>query len=143
MSNLSIIVIIIELVIIVSLIYFNWRIVEEKKMVDSRKALESEYITVDSVKNSLTKKLVILDPGAYEDTEWGERLSLKVEMDGNKKVWRPNRDSIKNVQNVFKYETCDWVGKIIGLSVVSMKGKEMVIGIPTNDPVNSENQITK
>jgi len=100
-------------------------------MVDSRKALESEYVTVDSVKNSKTRTLVIIDSGEYEDTEWGERLSFKVNMDGSTKIWRPNRDSIKNIQNSFGYNTESWVSKLVSLSVVSMKGKEMVIGVPS------------
>lgn len=104
-------------------------------MVDSRKALESEYVTVDAVKNSKTKKLVIVHSGAYESTDWGERLTLRVNIDNKIKLWRPNRDSIKNMQE-YGNMTEDWVNTVVDLSIVTMKGKEMVIGVPSRDNAN-------
>ena len=101
-------------------------------MVDATKAMESEYLTADLVKNSATQKLVILDQGEYQDTDYGEgkvdRLTLKVEIDGKEKLWRPNKDSVKNiVQEMDTPHTEHWIGATCMLSIISVKGKDSVI----------------
>ena len=102
-------------------------------MVDSREALESEFVSVDLVKQSMTKKMVITDPGRYEDAEYqGEkqkRLTLGVNIDGKLKRWRPNRESVENMQ-VIGADTMSWIGKLVDLAVEKRAGRETVIARP-------------
>lgn len=101
-----------------------WRLL---KMVDTTEAMESQYLTADIVKGSPTKKCVIVDGGSYEDTVFGtKRLTLKVSIDGKQKIWRPNRDSVKNLRT-YGVDTTNWVGKTINLQIISIQGKDSII----------------
>jgi len=99
-------------------------------MVSSKQAMESEYVNADLVKNSKNKEMVVVDPGKYEQTDYGEKLTLFVEIDGKKKIWRPNRDSVKNLNRGFGEDTETWIGKPVTLQVVSIAGKDSVVAAP-------------
>ena len=99
-------------------------------MADISEALESNFLSVDVVKNSTTKKCVVVDPGSYEDDDFGNRkLSVKVNIDGKVKKWRPNISTVENLR-VFGMDTTAWMGKVIDLSVDKQGGRELVIGRP-------------
>ena len=98
-------------------------------MVDTKQALESEFVTVELVRESATKKLVVYDPGSYENTDYGDKLTLGVNIDGKKKKWRPNKDSITALQ-AYGADTVNWVGKLIALKIEKRNGKDCVIGYP-------------
>lgn len=99
-------------------------------MVDATRATESGYMNADLVNNSKTKTLVILEAGKYEDTDYGEKLTIKVEIDGKPKTWRPNKDTCSNIAKKHGMDTITWVGKKITLSVIKMMGKETIAGVP-------------
>ncbi len=104
-------------------------------MVDASKAMESLYLTAKVVEASEKKQIVIVDGGGYEDTDYGERLTLTVQIDGKSKIWRPNRDSVKNISGALETkETDKWVGKSFSLQVVSIQGKDSVIATKTVIP---------
>lgn len=101
-------------------------------MVDSTKAMEGQYLNAGSVERSPSKKLVILEEGEYQEVDFGkgieERLTLRVELDGNEKIWRPNKDSVKNiVRETDSVNTSGWVGVICELGVTTIQGKESVV----------------
>lgn len=98
-------------------------------MVDSTQASESDFITADIVKQSPTKKLLVLGEGKYEETDFGERLEIPVEIDGKKKRYRPNKDTVKNLQAKYGKDTKTWLGKVISVQVMSVAGKDSVIGV--------------
>lgn len=99
-------------------------------MVDSTEALESNFLTVAVVKSSPTKKMVVIDPGKYEEEKNGEtKLSLIVNIDGKKKKWRPNRDSVQNMRVLGK-DTTSWVGIPINIDIKIINGRDMVIATP-------------
>lgn len=98
-------------------------------MVDTKQAMESEFVTVDLVKSSPTKKLVVVEPGSYEESEFGTRLTVKVNIDGTLKRWRPNKESVENMQ-VYGSDTTEWVQKIVNLKIEKRSGKECVIAMP-------------
>ena len=116
---------------------FNWiynehqiKQSEADKMADISEALESNFLTVDVVKNSATKKCVVVDPGSYEDDDFGNRkLSMKVNIDGKVKKWRPNISTVENLK-VWGMDTTAWLGKVIVLTVDKQGGRELVIGRP-------------
>ena len=82
------------------------------KMVDIKKALESEYLTIDYIKSSENKQMVILDGGDYLKGDFGEKLTIKVNLNNEIKIWNPNKESVKNLR----------------------KGKENIICRPGNTP---------
>lgn len=98
-------------------------------MVDTTEAMESQFVTPDLVKSSPTKKLVVIDPGSYQKTDYGDRLTLGVNLDGKKKLWRPNQESVLNLQ-IYGKDSVNWTGKVIDVSVEKRSGKEAVIAKP-------------
>jgi|TARA_Y100000296_G_scaffold86217_1_gene125137 hypothetical protein len=103
-------------------------------MVDVTQAMESTYLTADVVKTLKSKIGVITSEGEFEELTYdgitSTRLTLNVDVDGRRKIWRPNRDSVKNLSSMFGRESKLWFGKKIMLSIVSMKGKDCVIAVP-------------
>lgn len=109
-------------------------------MVDATNAMEGENLTADMVAKSPTKKLVILGAGKYAATEFDgktvQKLELPIEIDGKRKLWRPNKDSAASIGLIYGKDTDNWVGKIIILSLSVFKGKQIVHGMPMiNVPV--------
>lgn len=101
-------------------------------MVDSTKAMEGLYLNAASVERSPSKKIIILEEGEYQEVDYGkgteERLTLKVEMDKHPKLWRPNKDSVKNIVRVTdSVNTKGWVGVVCDLGIITIQGKESVI----------------
>lgn len=103
-------------------------------MVDVTKAMESGYITVDLVRESPTKKCVVLDEGEYVQAEYKgekyEKLVLTVEIDMKRKKWSPNKDTLKNISEEYGTDSIKWIGKLIKLSVGKHLGKDTVNGMP-------------
>lgn len=100
-------------------------------MVDTSKALETEYLKVEDVKSSepAHRRLVVINEGAYEQSDYGERLTLVVNFKGKEKKWKPNRDTINNLRE-WGADTKEWVGRPVALKIVRMKDKEMILGFP-------------
>lgn len=103
-------------------------------MVDTTKATESKYLTKEIVQKSTTKKAVIINEGEFKDTEFDgkkmSKLQLSVEIDKEQKLWQPTKDSIKNMQGSWGMDSKNWVGKLVTLQIVSIKGKESILGVP-------------
>jgi len=95
---------------------------------DTSKATEGKYINGEMVKNSPTKKCVILDEGEFVEGQFGEKFQLTVEIDGKQKIWSPNKDSIVNIQDKMGKDSKFWIGEIIKLRTTTIKGKSIVIG---------------
>lgn len=98
-------------------------------MVDSTEATQSEFVTVDLVESSPTKKCVVVDPGSYEESNYGKRLTVKVNIDGQIKRWRPNKETVINMQTL-GIDTTTWMSKLVNLNVEIRQGKKAVIGKP-------------
>jgi len=90
---------------------------------------ESDYLTAELVKQSDTKIAQIMEDATLDETDYGTKLTLKVEIDGKPKIYRPNKDSIKNLISTYGSDSAKWVGKQIKYHVISMNGKEIAIGI--------------
>ena len=96
-------------------------------MTDTTEALESQYVNADMVNSSESKTLVVTGEGTYEDTKFGRKLTLPVEIDSKQKMWNPNKDSIANLNSAFgTKDTKEWVGKPIDLKVVRVMGNDTV-----------------
>src|SRR3990167_8137035 len=95
---------------------------------DATQYSESDYITAEIVKASTTRKIVIVGEAKTEETDYGIKLVLPVEIDGKKKSYRPNRDTVKHLIGAWKAETKAWIGKTVDLQVISILGKDSIIG---------------
>jgi hypothetical protein len=97
---------------------------------DVSKFLESDYVTVQFVKDSLSKTLVIVSPGAEESFKEKAGLTLAVQMDGKMKKWKTNKASLTALVAKHGKESSAYVGKTVSLTVQIVNGKESVIGVP-------------
>lgn len=98
-------------------------------MVDITEALEGQYLGVETVRNSPSKKCVVVSTGEYAETEYGKKISILVEIDGKKKTWRLNRDTLKNMSHL-GLDTVAWIGAVVELRIVTMQGKDSIVGLP-------------
>lgn len=89
---------------------------------------ESDYITAEIVKQSKSKTCVVIGDATVEDTKFGDKMQILVEIDGKKKKYRPNKDTIKNLIETYGRDSKAWLGKEIRLQVISNLGKECVVG---------------
>lgn len=96
---------------------------------DTTSFSESAFVTPELVKNSASKILVVMEEAKPEKTDYGEQLHVKVQIDGKFKIWRMNRDSVKNMQSLGS-DSNFWIGKKVQLMVITAKGKEQVLGVP-------------
>jgi hypothetical protein len=90
---------------------------------------ESKYLTAELVKNSPTKIATIIDEAKGEQTDFGEKLKCTIQLDGKEKIWRLNRDSVKNMQ-ALGTDSKAWILTQVRLAVVTSKGKDIVLGFP-------------
>ena len=98
---------------------------------DVREYSEGQNVTVELVKASATKKALIIDEGGVNEYEGKKKLRFTVNMDGKMKFWIPNKNTLKNIQLAWGWESSAWVGKTVEFRIEWMKGRESVIGVPT------------
>jgi len=83
-------------------------------------------VTVELVKQSSTKKLVILSEGTVKDN----KIVFLVEIDNKRKDWTPNKTTLKNLMDVWGEESTAYVAKTVGLDIENIQGREAVVGKP-------------
>lgn len=94
---------------------------------DVSKLIETS-LTLDVVKTSPSKKLVVLSAGAMKTMQDGkEKLGLLVEIDGKQLNWYPNKTSLKKMAAYFGVDSLKWVGKQVSLTIGVINGKEAVL----------------
>ena len=109
-------------------------------MVDVTKAMESDFLTVETVKSLEKLQAVILSEGSYEKTDYGEKLSLMVQIEKNReKIWRPNKSSVENLASSWGRDSKLWVGKTANLNIVKIQGKECILAIAKPDEIAPRN----
>lgn len=96
---------------------------------DIGKYAESEFVTVQLVKESNTKKLVILDQGSEQAFENKVGLVFLVNIDGKTKKWKPNKLTLSNLIKSLTTNSDAWVGKTVDLRIEFVKGKDSVVGV--------------
>jgi hypothetical protein len=99
-------------------------------MVSARQATESEFLNVDIVRNAIRKEGVIIGAGSYQKTDYGEKLTIPLNIDGKEKTWRLNRDNAKTLASAYGDDTTGWVGKTVDLKIISIQGKESILATP-------------
>lgn len=97
---------------------------------DVSNLISSNNVTIDVVKKSPTKQIVLISPGAMKQIENKERINFLVEIDGQQKGYMPNKMSLKNMAEAWGNESKLWTGKIAHLEIGIVNGKEAVIAQP-------------
>lgn len=98
---------------------------------DTKTLTQSDNVTLQLVRESPSKRLVILTSGAMSlDRENRMRFGCMVEIDGTTKLYRPNKTTMKALQDKYGFESGSWVGKMLTLSIGQVQGKEAIIGTP-------------
>ena len=109
-------------------------------MVDVTQAMESDFVNVDLIRESPTKMATILNEGEYQDAEYQgkkyTKFNIEIEIDFKRKIWSPNKDSVKNISDVYGKDSKNWVGKQVVFRVIKQNGKDSVTGLPWLGLVN-------
>ena len=92
--------------------------------------LEGDYINVALVQKSPSKKCIIIGAGKIEETDFGRKVMMPVEIDGKSKTWRLNRMTLENMSLVFGVDTIKWLSVVVELRIMNVKGKDCVVGYP-------------
>lgn len=108
---------------------------------DTKQYAEPDYITAQLVKESKTQRAIILGDATIKDIEYAgkhyERLQVMVELDGRKKSYSPNKDTLKNIHSVLGTESRNWIGRTLRLRVLSINGKDSIIGDVLTTPTEA------
>lgn len=100
-------------------------------MVDVSDMLESEYVTKEFIKNSVSKKAVMLSAGVLSDNDYGKKqLTVLIEIDGRQKKYTPNRLSLRRMAEKWGNNSQAWIGKPFTLAVEQIDGREMITASP-------------
>lgn len=99
---------------------------------DTAEYAEDRYISTNVIRVSPTKIGVIIDEALPEKTDYGQSLICNVSIDAKIKKWRLNKDSVKAMQAVGQ-NSQGWIGEKVKFTVISVQGKERVIGTPVLD----------
>ena len=99
-------------------------------MVDTTEASESNYVTIDLINESPTKEFVVIHAGEYEETLYGKRLTIEIEIDKKRKKYSPNQDSVKNLQAEWGTESENWMNKHGKFITAKMGGKDRIYATP-------------
>lgn len=95
---------------------------------------ESQYLTptiVNESQQAPDKIGVIVSDVEVEDGKFGKQLSIKVSFDQKIKVWKMNKESVKNMLVGIGKNTELWLTKKVKFSVTKTKdGKDKLLGSP-------------
>jgi hypothetical protein len=95
---------------------------------DIKTQIEGDNLTVEVVRASPTKKLIILSAGLMITTPEGKtKPKFQVSIDTKDLQWIPNKMSLKAIAGGLGTETIQWVGKEVTLEIQNIKGKDCVI----------------
>jgi hypothetical protein len=98
---------------------------------DVSNLMESDFLSVDFVKNSLSKRATILSGGTEDTYKDSRSLKVLIEVDAKQKFWRINKISLRSLADKYGKDSSLWVGKQVAFSVVvTMLGKESIIATP-------------
>lgn len=103
-------------------------------------------MTVELVKESPTKTLVVLGEGNYQEFENNgkvvEKLVLPVNFDSVEKNWVLNKPSATAMIEALGKDTKNWVGQTVPLKIIkTSQGLNMILALPETDAKPVEEKI--
>ena len=106
-------------------------------MVSIGTLLESNYVSIELVKESPTKKCVILSEGQiktkkseYDESKMVDYFECLVEIDNQQKQYAINKTSLDLIRQSWGNETKNWIGKQLTLTLSKYNGKPCIIATP-------------
>lgn len=100
-------------------------------MPNVKELLESEYVTMDFLQSSPSKKATIISGGIVNPSPEGvNRLTLMVEIDSRHKKYTPNKTTLRVFVKAWGEDSDNWVGKVITLSTSKVNNKDAILGNP-------------
>lgn len=103
----------------------------EVKGMDTRQFTESEFVTVQFVRDSPSKELVITSGGSQRPDDRGRnRFECAVEIDGKAKMFRPNKETLSAMQKVWGFDSMAYMGKKLNLTIIKLGQFDAVFGTP-------------
>lgn len=99
---------------------------------DVANLIQGQFLTANEVKNSPTKIATIVSVGELVEAENTAKekykaFQIQIELDGQQKVWRLNKYSLRKLAERFGTETSAWLGKQVALTtILTQGGKEGV-----------------
>jgi len=100
-------------------------------MVDIKELMESKWLMPIDIKNSSTKKGVILNTELTSEGKFGIGLKISIQIDEKDKLYSPNKASLKNLSEAWGTESSTWHNKIIEFQLCLLQGgKEGIIATP-------------
>lgn len=70
-----------------------------------------KYLKADYVRENKVNSLKILNEGELESGQYGQKLVLKVLVNGTKFKWSLNNTNKDNLIKLYGKETAEWIGK--------------------------------
>ena len=95
----------------------------------------SSGVTVDFVKASPSKVLVLLNSGVEREFQGKKKPVFLAEIDGKQKDYIPNKTTMQRLMQAWGPESNNWIGKTVQMAVGIVNGRESVIGSPYFPPV--------
>ena len=100
-------------------------------MVEIGELMEGEYMNLEFIKNSPTKRVKILTEGEITvHPQYGTKLEVLCEIDGKEKKWSLNMPTMANFKAQFGTDSQKWVGKEAALMITKSNGNECAVGMP-------------
>ena len=97
---------------------------------DVKEFVGGNSVTIDYVKDSPSKRLVLLSEGAVKEYEGRKRVVFFVEIDGKQISYIPNKTTLLNLAGAWGMDTKNWLAKVVSLSIERINNREAVIGRP-------------
>lgn len=99
---------------------------------DTKKYAQGDKLTIDFVKSCPVEQRVgvIVSDAEEEQTKFGGKLCVRVNINGLLLKWTMNQTSVKNMQSISS-DSLHWLSKPVCFTIITGKdGKEQLIGSP-------------
>ena len=90
---------------------------------DVSKFMESDFVTLDFLKNCKVKKFVIISSGV-QTTKYGDRIKLLIGIDGGEKTWTLSNKLVSQIAEHVGVDDSAWSTKVFSYQFV---GKELAL----------------
>jgi len=100
-------------------------------MADMKEYAESEFVTVEFVKNLKSNVGRILDPGTATLNDKGQkRMQFRVHVGGKEKKYSPNKSTVELWGERLGWDSNNYVGRLIEFELFEYKGKDAIMAVP-------------
>lgn len=99
---------------------------------DTRQFDDGDYVDVEYVLANKDLQGVIMGSEAKTSKKGFPYLQLTIQIGAKTKWYAPNKDSRKNMQLEWGYESDNWMGKVLNFKVRAVEGKQVIMAEPSS-----------